>query len=111
MTASGTAKHRHKVVEVVAPTLEEGLKAGASALGVSPAEAEAEVLEQKSGFMGLGGSRLRIRVTKRHDAGAVEPTPPAAVDGKPLIEPGTKYFEMIIRDVAGIKERVLRWTI
>ena len=96
MTASGTAKHRHKVVEVVAPTLEEGLKAGASALGVSPAEAEAEVLEQKSGFMGLGGSRLRIRVTKRHDAGAVEPTPPTAVDGKFLIGCRDGVFQLLV---------------
>lgn len=34
---------------------------------------------------------------------------PAADNGKPMIEQGTKYVELIIRDVANVKERVLRW--
>lgn len=36
---------------------------------------------------------------------------PAAVDGIPLIEMDTKYVEIVIRDVAGVKERVLRWNL
>ncbi len=34
---------------------------------------------------------------------------PATDGGTPLIEPGTKYVELVIRDVASVKERVLRW--
>ncbi|MBI2954876.1 MAG: hypothetical protein HYY30_11220 [Chloroflexi bacterium] len=36
---------------------------------------------------------------------------PAAEGGKSLIETDTKYVEVTIRDVANIKERVLRWNL
>lgn len=31
--------------------------------------------------------------------------------GKPMVGPGVKSLELVIRDVAGIKERVLKWTV
>lgn len=36
---------------------------------------------------------------------------PSTSDGKPLIGADTKYVELTIRDVAGVKERVLRWNL
>lgn len=36
---------------------------------------------------------------------------PAAEGGKPLIGPDTKYVEVTIRDIANVKERVLRWNL
>ena len=35
----------------------------------------------------------------------------SAVDGSGglIVEPGVKAIELVIRDVAGVKERVLRW--
>lgn len=36
--------------------------------------------------------------------------PATAADGSPLIAPGTRTIELVIRDVAGVSERVLRWT-
>ncbi|TAK34086.1 MAG: hypothetical protein EPO21_10680 [Chloroflexota bacterium] len=34
---------------------------------------------------------------------------PATVNGNPLIGPQTTYIEVIVRDVAGIKERSFKW--
>lgn len=34
---------------------------------------------------------------------------PATVAGAPLIGPQTKYIEVVVRDVAGVKERSLKW--
>ena len=34
---------------------------------------------------------------------------PTTEGGKPLIDAETKYVELTIRDVANVKERVLRW--
>ncbi len=31
--------------------------------------------------------------------------------GKPIVGTGTKTLEMVIRDVAGVKERVLQWKV
>ncbi len=36
--------------------------------------------------------------------------PTAGADGNDIVGPGTPGFELIIRDVAGVPERVLRWT-
>jgi len=36
---------------------------------------------------------------------------PAAGGGKSLVGADTKYVELVIRDVAGVKERVLRWNL
>jgi len=36
---------------------------------------------------------------------------PATDSGKALVDPGTKYVELVIRDLAGVKERVLRWSL
>ena len=36
--------------------------------------------------------------------------PTTAADGIPLITPGTRTIELVIRDVAGVPERVFRWT-
>ena len=36
--------------------------------------------------------------------------PVTGEDGKAIVGPGTGEFELIIRDVAGVPERVLRWT-
>ena len=37
--------------------------------------------------------------------------PSTAPDGSPLIGAGTTTVELVIRDVAGVPERVLRWTL
>jgi hypothetical protein len=37
--------------------------------------------------------------------------PTTAADGSPLIAPGTRTIELVIRDVAGVSERVFRWTL
>lgn len=36
---------------------------------------------------------------------------PASSAAKPLIDPDTKYLELTIRDIANVKERVLRWNL
>lgn len=36
--------------------------------------------------------------------------PTTAADGSPLILPGTRSIELVVRDVAGVPERVFRWT-
>lgn len=36
--------------------------------------------------------------------------PTKGADGNDIVGPGTGEFELIIRDVAGVPERVLRWT-
>jgi len=36
--------------------------------------------------------------------------PALAAAGNPLIAPGTRTVELVIRDVAGVPERVFRWT-
>lgn len=36
--------------------------------------------------------------------------PDKAPDGGPLIGPNTAWIELVIRDVAGVPERVFRWT-
>ncbi len=36
--------------------------------------------------------------------------PTTAADGSPLIAPGTRTVELVIRGVAGVSERVFRWT-
>lgn len=36
--------------------------------------------------------------------------PAKAPDGSPLIGPGTRTVELVIREVAGVPERVFRWT-
>lgn len=122
--AANAAKSRTQVSEGGSVTLElqwDGDTASTAAIRFSVA--------MNTHSVELGQFDLAKLATLRTDAGKeVKPTAwqapsgdghhvsgtltfPAAVDGKPLIEPGTKYFEMIIRDVAGIKERVLRWTI
>jgi hypothetical protein len=35
---------------------------------------------------------------------------PATANGRPLIAPGTRTVELVIRGVAGVPERVFRWT-
>jgi len=37
--------------------------------------------------------------------------PATAADGSPLIRASTRTVELVIRDIAGVPERVLRWTI
>ena len=37
--------------------------------------------------------------------------PAAAADGSPLISASTRTVELVIRDIAGVPERVLRWTL
>lgn len=37
--------------------------------------------------------------------------PATATDGSPLIAPGMRTVELVIRDVAGVPERVFRWTL
>jgi len=36
--------------------------------------------------------------------------PAKAADGSALIAPGTRTIELVIRDIAGVPERVFRWT-
>jgi hypothetical protein len=36
--------------------------------------------------------------------------PATAADGRALIAPGTRTVELVIRDVAGVPERIFRWT-
>ena len=36
--------------------------------------------------------------------------PATAADGRPLIAPGARTVELVIRDVASVPERVFRWT-
>jgi hypothetical protein len=36
--------------------------------------------------------------------------PAAAAGGSPLLSPSTRTVELVIRDVAGVPERVFRWT-
>jgi hypothetical protein len=35
--------------------------------------------------------------------------PPRDTSGQPMVGPGTRFLELVIHDVAGVKERVLRW--
>ena len=35
---------------------------------------------------------------------------PTAADGSALIAPDTRTIELVIRDIAGVPERVFRWT-
>lgn len=37
--------------------------------------------------------------------------PDKAADGSPLIGPNTRTIELVIRDVAGVPERVFKWTL
>lgn len=37
--------------------------------------------------------------------------PAKDASGKPLVAPGVKTLEMVIRDVSGVKERVLKWEV
>lgn len=37
--------------------------------------------------------------------------PAIAADGGPLIGPGTRAIELVLRDVAGVPERIFRWTL
>jgi hypothetical protein len=37
--------------------------------------------------------------------------PATAPDGKPLIESDTRAVELVIRDVAGVPERIFRWEV
>lgn len=46
-----------------------------------------------------------------HHRSGVLVFPPADGSGNPILAPGTKSIELVIRDVAGIKERVLRWDV
>jgi hypothetical protein len=45
-----------------------------------------------------------------HRQGALS-FPATASDGKPLIETATRTIELVISDVAGVPERVFRWTL
>jgi hypothetical protein len=36
--------------------------------------------------------------------------PTTAADGRALVGPGTRTVEIIVRDVAGVPERIFRWT-
>jgi hypothetical protein len=36
--------------------------------------------------------------------------PTTAADGRALVGPGTRTVELIVRDVAGVPERIFRWT-
>ncbi len=46
-----------------------------------------------------------------HHRSGVLTFPSKDSSGKPIVGPGTKTLELVIRDVAGVKERVLRWEI
>lgn len=37
--------------------------------------------------------------------------PTAAADGSPLLGPQTHTLELVIRDIAGVRERTFRWTL
>lgn len=45
-----------------------------------------------------------------HRAGSLT-FPAADSSGKPIVDSGTKYVEMSIRNVANVKERTLRWSL
>ena len=61
-SATKGQKLKHTVVEVVANSVEEGVEAGVRAMGVDTSLVKPEILEDKSGFMGIGKPKIRIRV-------------------------------------------------
>ena len=61
-SATKAQKPKHTVVEVVANSVEEGVEAGALAMGVDTSLVKPEIIEEKSGFMGLGKRKIRLRV-------------------------------------------------
>ncbi len=46
-----------------------------------------------------------------HHRSGVLAFPAADGDGNPIAGPGVKAVELVIRDVAGVRERVLRWEV
>ncbi len=80
-------------MEVVAPSVEVGLAAGAKALGVSADRADYEVLEDPRGEWEKSSEKVRIRVR-------VKPPEPR-VDGKFLIACRDGLFHLVITPTSG----------
>jgi spoIIIJ-associated protein len=105
-------------LEVIAPSVDEAIAQGAQELGIPPEELEVEVLDEgSSGFLGLGGRQVRVRLTLRSepiDLGAArepEPAPPTREEESEEEEAVRITYETVeeLLQRMGIETEVKAW--
>jgi hypothetical protein len=87
------AQEKPKIIEVVAPSVEAGIEAGARAMGVSSDRVGHEVLEETKAKLGIGSGKVKVRVHLK--------PPEPRVDGKFLVGYRNERFYLIVTPPSG----------
>ena len=87
------AQGKPKIIEVVAPSVEAGIEAGARAMGVSSDRVGHEVLEETKPKLGIGSAKVKVRVHLK--------PPEPRVHGKFLVGYRNERFYLIVTPPSG----------